>query len=161
MIVGCRGMAKHLEVLETGDCIPAGIVIYIVISTLSFRLAKFLYVEIVEGRQGRREILGSCQVPGEGTGLSVTIKTSIRRDKRDRRFKDSTVVNSKEERGTYRELLEFGSVLFLALNGNYFLHPLCQSDGASTVSHQITFSMCYEVSYNAMNWGSFLCFWRS
>lgn len=35
-------------------------------------------------------------------------------------IKDNIVVNSREEeRGAYRELLEFGSVLFLAPSGNY------------------------------------------
>lgn len=42
VIVGLRRMAKHLEVLETGDCIARVSVIYRVISTFSFTLARVL-----------------------------------------------------------------------------------------------------------------------
>lgn len=44
---------------------------------------------------------------------------TLRRNNKVVSIKDNIVVNAREEGGTYRELLEFGNVLFLALSGNY------------------------------------------
>lgn len=49
MKVRCKGTAKRLVVLEPGNCMPGATVISIVVSALSFRLARALHVEIAEG----------------------------------------------------------------------------------------------------------------
>lgn len=41
-----QGMAKHLEALETGDCIPGVTVIYTVVFALSFMLVRIPCIEI-------------------------------------------------------------------------------------------------------------------
>lgn len=60
-MVRCEEVAKHLVVLEPGNCIPGATAIYIAVSALSFMLARVLCVEIAEGGGARREVLGSIK----------------------------------------------------------------------------------------------------
>lgn len=45
-IVRLRGMVKHLEALETADCIPDVMVVYLAISILSIMLSRVLCIGI-------------------------------------------------------------------------------------------------------------------
>lgn len=58
-------MAKHLEVLETGDCIARVSVIYRVISTFSSHWPGSCTLKFLRSGQSGRKVLGLCQVAGE------------------------------------------------------------------------------------------------
>lgn len=83
MIVGFRGIAKHPEVLETGDWISGATMIYRAISTLFFMLARVLCTEIGWWLRGEGKFSGSIKSLEKGCRCSNEdlwiIPTSIRK----------------------------------------------------------------------------------